>query len=54
MPTDWDSILTVILFGDCYADGLEMLPILRVCKFGGKKKTERAVGTGSHNKTQIF
>ena len=25
MPTGWDSILTVILFGDCYADGLEML-----------------------------
>ena len=25
MPTGWDSILTVIVFGDCYADGLEML-----------------------------
>ena len=21
----WDSILTVILFSDCYTDGLEML-----------------------------
>ena len=25
MPTGWDSILTVILFDDCYTDGLEML-----------------------------
>ena len=25
MPTGWDSILTVISFGDCYTDGLEML-----------------------------
>ena len=25
MPTGWDSILTVILFGDSYTDGLEML-----------------------------
>ena len=25
MPTGWDSILTIIIFGDCYADGLEML-----------------------------
>ena len=25
MLTGWDSILTVIVFGDCYADGLEML-----------------------------
>ena len=25
MLTGWDSILTVILFGDCYTDGLEML-----------------------------
>ena len=25
MPTGWDSILTVILFGDSYRDGLEML-----------------------------
>ena len=25
MPTSWDSILTVILFGDSYTDGLEML-----------------------------
>ena len=30
MPTGWDSILTVILFGDSYIDGLEML--LRLCK----------------------
>ena len=27
MPTGWDSILTVILFDDWYADGLEMLLI---------------------------
>ena len=25
MPTGWDSILTIISFGDCYTDGLEML-----------------------------
>ena len=25
MPTGWDSILTAILFGDWYVDGLEML-----------------------------
>ena len=25
MPTGWDSISTVIVFGDYYADGLEML-----------------------------
>ena len=25
MPKGWDSILTVISFGDCYTDGLEML-----------------------------
>ena len=25
MPTGWDSILTAILFCDCYVDGLEML-----------------------------
>ena len=25
MPTGWDFILTVISFGDCYTDGLEML-----------------------------
>ena len=25
MPTGWDSILTIILFGDCFTDGLEML-----------------------------
>ena len=25
MPTGWDSILTVISFGDYYTDGLEML-----------------------------
>ena len=25
MPTGWDSILTVILFDDCYTDGLEIL-----------------------------
>ena len=25
MPTGWDSILTVISFGDCFGDGLEML-----------------------------
>ena len=29
MPTGWDSILTVILFGDSYTDGLEMLLVLR-------------------------
>ena len=28
MPTGWDSILTVISFGDCYTDGLEMLLLL--------------------------
>ena len=25
MPTDWDYILTIISFDDCYTDGLEML-----------------------------
>ena len=25
MPTGWDSILTVIFFGDCNTDGLEIL-----------------------------
>ena len=25
MPTGWDSILTVISFGDCFGYGLEML-----------------------------
>ena len=31
MPTGWDSILTVILFGDSYTDGLEMLLSIVTC-----------------------
>ena len=33
MPTDWDSILTVISFGDCYTDGLKMQFIFLTFKF---------------------